>query len=35
MPDEMKPEGYAIIPDGKGLALTAATDAGIFYACRR
>jgi hypothetical protein len=32
MPDEMKPEGYAIIPDGKGLALTAATDAGIFYA---
>ena len=32
MPDEMKPEGYAIIPDGKGLALTAASDAGIFYA---
>jgi hypothetical protein len=32
MPDEIKPEGYAIIPDGKGLALTAATDAGIFYA---
>jgi len=32
MPDEMKPEGYAIIPDGKNLALTAATDAGIFYA---
>jgi hypothetical protein len=32
MPDEMKPEGYAILPDGKGLALTAATDAGIFYA---
>jgi hypothetical protein len=32
MPDEMKPEGYAIIPDGKGLALTGATDAGIFYA---
>ena len=31
MPDEMKPEGYAILPDGKGLALTAATDAGIFY----
>jgi len=27
----MKPEGYAILPDGKGLALTAATDAGIFY----
>src|SRR5450631_1632064 len=32
MLDEMKPEGYAIIPDGKGLALTAATDSGIFYA---
>jgi len=32
MPEEMKPEGYAIIPDGKGLALTAATDTGIFYA---
>ena len=32
MPEEMKPEGYAIIPDGKGLALTAATDSGIFYA---
>ena len=32
MPDEAKPEGYAIIPDGKGLAVTAATDSGIFYA---
>jgi hypothetical protein len=32
MPDEMKPEGYVILPNGKGLALTAATDAGIFYA---
>jgi hypothetical protein len=32
MPDELKPEGYAMIPDGKGLALTAASDAGIFYA---
>jgi hypothetical protein len=32
MPDAMKPEGYAIIPDGKGLAVTAASDAGIFYA---
>jgi hypothetical protein len=32
MPDAMKPEGYAIVPDGKGLALTAATDAGVFYA---
>jgi hypothetical protein len=32
MPDEMKPEGYAIVPDGKGLALTAASDAGVFYA---
>jgi hypothetical protein len=31
MPAEMKAEGYAIIPDGKGLALTAATDAGVFY----
>jgi hypothetical protein len=32
MPEAMKPEGYAIIPDGKGLALTAASDSGIFYA---
>jgi hypothetical protein len=32
MPDEMKPEGYAILPDGKGLALTAASGPGIFYA---
>lgn len=32
MPDEFKPEGYSIIPDGKGLAITAATDSGIFYA---
>jgi hexosaminidase len=32
MPDEMKPEGYAILPDGKGLALTAASGSGIFYA---
>ena len=32
MPAEMKPEGYSIIPDGKGLALTAASDAGVFYA---
>ena len=32
MPDQMKPEGYAIIPDGRGLAITGATDAGIFYA---
>jgi hypothetical protein len=32
MPGDMKPEGYAIIPDGKGLALTAASDAGVFYA---
>lgn len=31
-PAEMKAEGYAIIPDGKGLALTAASDSGIFYA---
>jgi hypothetical protein len=32
MPAEMRPEGYAIIPDGKGLALTGATEAGVFYA---
>jgi hexosaminidase len=32
MPVEMKSEGYSIIPDGKGLALTAASDAGVFYA---
>ncbi len=32
MPDEMKAEGYAIAPDGKGIALTAASDAGVFYA---
>ena len=32
MPAEMKAEGYAMIPDGKGLAITAASDAGIFYA---
>jgi hexosaminidase len=31
-PAEMKAEGYAIIPDGKGLAVTAASDSGIFYA---
>jgi hexosaminidase len=31
-PAEMKAEGYAIIPDGKGLAITAASDAGIFNA---
>jgi hypothetical protein len=31
MPEAMKPEGYAIIPDGKGVAITAASDAGIFY----
>jgi hexosaminidase len=31
-PAEMKAEGYAIIPDGKGLAITAASDAGLFYA---
>ena len=32
MPDAIKPEGYAIIPDRRGLALTAASGAGIFYA---
>ena len=31
-PAEMKAEGYAILPDGKGLALTADSGAGIFYA---
>ncbi len=32
MPEAMKPEGYVIIPDGKGLAITAASASGIFYA---
>ena len=32
MPQEMRPEGYAILPLNNGLALTAASDAGIFYA---
>jgi hypothetical protein len=32
MPDEMRPEGYAMHSDGKGLAITAASDAGVFYA---
>jgi hexosaminidase len=32
MPEEMKPEGYSIIPQGKGLALTAASGPGMFYA---
>lgn len=32
MPADMRPEGYAIHPDGKGLALTGATDSGVFYA---
>jgi hypothetical protein len=32
MPGEMKLEGYAILTDGKGLAITAASDAGVFYA---
>ena len=32
MPEEMKAEGYAMIPDGKGLAITAASAEGIFYA---
>ena len=31
-PAEMKAEGYVIIPDGKGLAITAASDSGVFYA---
>ncbi len=29
---EIQPEGYAIIPDRKGLALTGFTAAGVFYA---
>ncbi len=32
LPEEMKAEGYAMIPDGKGLAITAASAEGIFYA---
>lgn len=32
MPEEMRPEGYAMHPRGKGLAITAASDAGVFYA---
>ena len=32
MPPEMQPEGYVIQPDHDGLALTADTSAGIFYA---
>jgi hexosaminidase len=32
LPEAFKPEGYAIIPDGKGLAITAASGSGIFYA---
>lgn len=32
LPAEMRAEGYAIIPDGKGLAITAASDSGVFYA---
>lgn len=31
MPAAMRPEGYAIVPRGNGLALTAASGAGIFY----
>lgn len=31
MPEAMKPEGYSIISDGRGLALTAATASGVFY----
>jgi hypothetical protein len=32
MPSEMQAEGYAILPDQDGIALTANTSAGIFYA---
>lgn len=32
MPAEMQAEGYAIVPDKDGIALTANTAAGIFYA---
>lgn len=31
-PEPMKAEGYVLIPDGKGLAVTAASAEGIFYA---
>lgn len=32
MPEAMRAEGYAVHADGKGLALTAASSAGVFYA---
>jgi hexosaminidase len=32
MAEQMKPEGYSVILDGKGLALTASSDSGVFYA---
>jgi hypothetical protein len=32
MPKEMEAEGYVILPDNDGIALTADTSAGIFYA---
>ncbi len=32
LPAEMKSEGYIITPDRQGIALTAATSSGIFYA---
>ena len=32
MPGAMRPEGYAIVPRGNGMAVTAASGAGIFYA---
>jgi hexosaminidase len=32
MPADLQPEGYAMIPDKDGIALTASTAAGIFYA---
>ncbi len=31
-PPEFKPEGYSIVPDSKGIALTAVTASGVFYA---
>ena len=31
-PPDFQPEGYAIIPDKKGIALTGVTSAGVFYA---
>jgi hexosaminidase len=32
MPTDMAPEGYVILPDHDGIAITAQTSAGVFYA---